>query len=243
MYADAAPFYDVIQSGRGRDAGTEAVLVLGELRRRTPSLTSLLDVGCGTGAHLPAFVEASLDVVGADPSPSMLALATERAPGAVLVEAGLPELDLGPGLGDRRFDAIVSLFSVIGYVTDPGDLAASVAAMAGRLRPGGCLLVEAWVEPELWIGSRASAEAVTTADGVAVSRTVVSDRDGPIASIHMRYVVATAAGEMTSIDEHHRLRLADPAELETAFTAAGLTFERLPHMLHPGRPVCVGVRR
>lgn len=238
MYGDAAPFYDVIHAGRQRDADREATMVVAELRRRVPNLRSVLDVGCGTGAHLPGFLAAGLEVVGVDPSPQMLAFAAARAPGAALVDGALPDLDLGP---DRRFDAVVTLFSVVGYLVEDGELARGVAAMARHLTPGGCLLVEGWVEPEFWLGTTTlGAESVTRPD-VALSRTVRNERDGNVTSLHMRYVAATAEG-MSTVDEHHRLRLADPVEHQAAFLAAGLTFERLPHMLHPGRAVCVGVR-
>jgi len=59
--------------------------------------------------------------------------------------------------------------------------------------------------------------------------------------LFMRYSAASA-DDITTIDEHHIMRLSDPREFESAYRAAGLTFERLPHMLHPGRAVYVGVR-
>lgn len=59
MYAQAARYYDLIHEARGRQAGAEADLVVGELRRRSPHATSLLDVACGTGANLPRFAETS----------------------------------------------------------------------------------------------------------------------------------------------------------------------------------------
>jgi SAM-dependent methyltransferase len=240
VYDEAAPYYDLFAAGRGRDADREATLVLAEIRRLLAGrpLRTLLDVGCGTGAHLPRFVEAGLSVVGVDPSRSMLRMAAERAPSVELWVASLPDLDVG----GRRFDAVVSLFSVIGYVSEDGGLAEAVAAMAGALEDGGCLLVEGWVEPEFWIGSTVGAEAVTTPE-LAVTRTVVSGLDGHVASLHVRHVVARPGErELTTIDEHHRLRLTDPSEVEAAFAAAGLTFERLPHLLHDGRSVYVGVR-
>ena len=60
-----------------------------------------------------------------------------------------------------------------------------------------------------------------------------------ITEIEMRYVVATADGVKT-LDEQHRMRLSDPGEFADA--AAGLDFGRLPHMLHPGRSIYVGVK-
>ena len=234
MYAEAAELYDLIQDGRGRDASVEAAVVLGEVRRRRPALRSLLDAACGTGAHLPHFEAAGLEVTGVDLSPSMLAVAAARAPQATLVEADLRTLDLG-----RCFDVVVSLFSGIGYLTEEADLGRAVGALASHLEPGGVLLVEGWVEPEYWIGSGASAEAARRGD-LAVARAVASSRQGMICELDMRYVVSEG-GALRTIDEHHRMRLADAGEVERAYRSAGLTFERLPHMLHAGRSVYLGV--
>jgi SAM-dependent methyltransferase len=235
MYEDAARFYDVIHDARGRDADAEADLVLGEIRQRLPTASTLLDVGCGTGVHLSRFAE-SLDVVGVDSSPQMLEIATGRAPGVVLVEGDFRSFDVG-----RRFDSCVSLFSGIGYLIEEADLRSAVSNMARHLEPGGVLLVEGWVEPDYWLGSTVSAESGGHGD-LAVARAARSRREGVLCEVEMRYVAATNEA-LETVDERHVLRLSDPDEFAGAFEAADLTFERLPHMLHPGRSVYLGVRR
>src|SRR5437016_502278 len=93
MYAEAARFYDLIHDARGRDAAAEADMVIGELRRRHPKPASLLDVGCGTGAHLPRFAE-QFDVAGIDLSEEMLAIARERCPNVPLTRADMRTFDM-----------------------------------------------------------------------------------------------------------------------------------------------------
>jgi len=232
MYREAARFYDVIHDGRGRDADAEAGLVIGEIRRRCPAAATLLDVGCGTGAHLPRLAT-DFEVAGVDLSSQMLEVAAARAPGVSLQEGDFRTFDVG-----RTFDAVVCLFSGIGYLTEEEGLQQAVANMARHVAPGGVLLIEGWVEPEYWLGSTVNAESARRGD-VAVARAVRSSRDGAHCEIHMRYVAATTTGLIT-IDEQHRMRLSDPAEFALAFERAHLTFERLPHMLHPGRAVYVG---
>lgn len=234
MYADAARFYDLIHDARGRDASAEADLVLGEIERRCPAASSLLDVGCGTGAHLPRFAS-RLEVVGVDLSPEMLAIASARVPGTPLVEGDFRTFDLS-----RKFDAVVSLFSGIGYLTEAADLRIAIANMARHVEVGGVLLVEGWVEPQYWIGSTVNAESGS--DGVlAVARAVRSRRDGSLCEIAMRYVAATR-DELFTVDEQHSMRLSEPVEFMSGYEAAGLSFERLPHMLHAGRSVYAGIR-
>jgi SAM-dependent methyltransferase len=233
MYTDAARFYDVIHDGRGRDVAAEADTVIAEVVARCPRARSLLDVACGTGTHLPQFAEA-FDVHGVDLSEEMLALAAERCPSVPLAVGDMRSFDLG-----RRFDAVVCLFSAIGYVTDAADAGRAVATMASHLEPGGVLLIEGWIEPDEWLGENVFADSGSS-DDVAAARVSRTRRDGLITDIFMRYTAATL-DEITTVDEHHTMRLSDPAEFEAHFAAAGLSFERLPTLLRSGRAVYAGV--
>jgi ubiquinone/menaquinone biosynthesis C-methylase UbiE len=233
MYGDAARFYDLIHAERGRDSRAEADLVLAELSRRRSPLSSILDVACGTGAHLLRFSE-TLEVHAIDASAQMLAVAAEVCPAAVLTQADMRAFDLG-----RRFDAVVSLFSGIGYLADLADLEAAIGAMARHLEPGGVLAIDGWIEPEAWLGESVHAESAH-GDDLAVARVMRSRIDGVITTVEMRYTAASADG-IETVDETHVMRLSDPAEFEAAYAAAGLTFERLPDLLHDGRAIYLGL--
>jgi SAM-dependent methyltransferase len=97
-----------------------------------------LDVGCGTGRSLEALLVAGFDATGCDPSTGMMALARERlGPDVDLQVAGLPDVAQGPPV-----DLVTALNDIINCVP-PCDLEASIAALAGRLAPGGVLLFDA----------------------------------------------------------------------------------------------------
>jgi len=233
MYSEAAAFYDLIHDARDRDANAEATVFIDEIRLRNPEARTLIDVACGTGANLGRFSE-SFEVVGLDASADMLAIARRKYPRVQLVTADMRSFDLG-----RRFDAVVSIFSGVGYLLEMADLRRAVATMAGHLNPGGVLMLEGWVEPESWRGSEVSVDAVE-APGLALARVTRSTRDGPHTEFTSRYVAATNAG-LETIDEHHVMRLSDPDEFAGAYRQAGLRFERLPDLLRPGRAVYVGI--
>jgi SAM-dependent methyltransferase len=92
-----------------------------------PGPGRLLDVGCGTGFHTVAFVEAGWSVVGVDPSEDQLQLA--RARGLDVVKGRGEELPFGDG----EFDAVLSTWTH----TDVDDFAAVCREIARVLRGGG----------------------------------------------------------------------------------------------------------
>jgi SAM-dependent methyltransferase len=107
--------------------------VLGALPRRDPPL--VVDLGCGPGsstAHLGRLLRAGR-IVGLDSSPSFVALARERVPGASFVVADVTgDWPVPPA------DLIYARF-LLSHLPDPLDL---LRTWAGRLRPGGYLVVE-----------------------------------------------------------------------------------------------------
>lgn len=92
----------------------------------------VLDIGCGTGLLARELIDLGYDVVGLDGSPAMLEHARRQlGADALLVQAVLPEV---PDVG--QFDAAVSTFDTLNYLT-PTEMAATMGAVARRLRPGG----------------------------------------------------------------------------------------------------------
>ncbi len=106
---------------------------------------SVLDAACGSGAHLELFVEQGLKAVGADGSPGMLELARQRL--ATLPEERRPPLTLAtwrelPNKIAARFDAVLCLGNSLPYVTDQGELEASLAGLWSRVAPEGMLVIQ-----------------------------------------------------------------------------------------------------
>ncbi|GAA1909654.1 class I SAM-dependent methyltransferase [Nocardioides marmoribigeumensis] len=58
---------------------------------------TVLDVGCGTGFHLPRFARSAARVVGVEPHPDLAALARRRVAAVVRREPGLAPVDVRVG--------------------------------------------------------------------------------------------------------------------------------------------------
>src|SRR5690606_35372446 len=140
-YAEAAEFYDLLYQGE-KDYAAEAGLLSRLIRERAPGAATLLDVGCGTGSHARALIDAGFRVDGIDLEPAFIDLARAKCPEGTFHVGDMTALDL-PG----RYDVVTCLFSAIGYVESETALRQAIAGMRRHLNPGGVLIVDPWFEP------------------------------------------------------------------------------------------------
>ena len=163
---------------------------------------SVLDVCCGTGLMAAELIALGYRVAGVDSSTDMLARARRLlGPDVVLIEEALPALT-----PEGPFDAAVSNFDGLNYLT-PDDLRATLAAVAGRLRPRGWLIFDLHTDAMMAFtaanpvvegeagGQAFVIESVVDADTRACDTTIevtrVSDGDS-FAERHRQYFFADA---------------------------------------------------
>ncbi len=104
-----------------------------------PPGARVLDAGCGTGRVAARLAELGYGCVGIDSDGSMLAQARLSSAEVVWLDADLAQLPAGePALADP-FDLVVAAGNVIPLLAE-GTEAGVLAALAGRLRPGGLLV-------------------------------------------------------------------------------------------------------
>jgi SAM-dependent methyltransferase len=229
MFTKSARFYDAVYSFK--DYVSESTKVDALIKERNQSARTLLDVACGTGMHLE-HLRGRYDVEGLDLDPKLLAVARERLPGTWLHEDDMTSFDLG-----RRFDAVICLFSSIGYARTVEDLNRAVAAMARHLEPGGVLVVEPWITPEAWEDDHLGAVFVDEPD-LKIARVNRSERDGRLSRFVFHYLVLTSEG-VERFEEPHELGLFTHDEYVAAFRGAGLEVEHDPEGLM-GRGLYIG---
>lgn len=96
----------------------------------------VLDLGCGTGFHLPRFAGTASSVVGVEPHPDLVALAGRRT-------RSLPNVTVSPGLAealplpDASVDVVQARWA---YFFGPGS-EPGLAELARVVRRGGTVLV------------------------------------------------------------------------------------------------------
>ncbi len=131
-YEQFAAFYDVVMD----DPGPRALRVDAAIERYRPDATSLLELGCGTGAIL-ARLTTSAALIGLDRSPEMLAVAAAKVPGARYVECDMRSFDLG-----KRFDVVVCVFDTINHLLDVPSWASLIESAHRHLTNNGLFVLD-----------------------------------------------------------------------------------------------------
>jgi ubiquinone/menaquinone biosynthesis C-methylase UbiE len=232
MYTKSAAFYDAIYAFKDYQREAEILNSLICKHRRSPGNT-LLDIACGTGAHL-VHLQAVYIVKGLDINSELLAIAHERCPSAEFYEADMVDFDLG-----HQVDVITCLFSAIGYVQTVPRLRQTIQTMSRHTKPGGVILVEPWFTPEKWKTGSVHATFVDQPD-LKISRMSISERNGDVSRNEFHYLVATPAG-IQYFTECHELGLFTHDDYLAAFRDSGLEVIHDPEGLD-GRGLYIGLR-
>lgn len=229
MYRELAQHYDRIYGSK--DYGAEAGVVRDQVLSRNPSANTLLDVACGTGGHLEHLKE-WFDCQGLDLSPDMIEIASTKLPGMRLQVANMTDFVL-----DRRFDAVVSLFSAVGHLVTVDRLNMAIDNMASHLRPGGVLIVEPWIDPSDWVAGHVDMDTYED-DGLKLARLSVSE---PVerGRMVMEWLVGTKFG-VQRLREEHEMGWFTASEYVGAFESAGLNVVHDPDGLS-GRGLYIGM--
>ncbi|MFH9067506.1 class I SAM-dependent DNA methyltransferase [Streptomyces coeruleorubidus] len=233
---DHADVFELVHAAKGRDWDAEADQVAELIRSRLPDATSLLDVACGSGAHLARFSEYFTRLEGVEISEAMRKIAAVRVPDIPVHAGDLRDFDLG-----STFDALTCMCFSIAYTRSVAELNRAVATMARHVKPGGVLVVEPWWFPDTFIDGFVGGSVVNEG-GRVVSRVSHSVRKDGATHMTVRFTVADSAG-IRDFTELEVCSLYSHEQYLEAFRRADVRAERVETSLSPnGNGLFVGVR-
>jgi SAM-dependent methyltransferase len=221
---DYAGAYDAIY--RGKDYGGEADLIERILVRH--GLTGprrLLDLGCGTGNHALPLAERGHTVVGVDRSRPMLAQARAKASAAGLGSATFREADIRALELGQHFDAVLMMFTVLGYQLEDADVMAALGTVRRHLDPGGLFIFDVWYGPAV-LAERPGERSVSVSEGpTKITRNSRPTLDIPrkLCRVFFDLERVNAAGDVEQWQEEHVVRYYFPEELERSLGRNRLT--------------------
>jgi SAM-dependent methyltransferase len=221
MYTESAELYDLIYSGF-KNYGAEAAEIAALLHTVHPGCKTVLDVACGTAEHARLLATTHGFVVdGLDLDPQFVQIARKKHPAGQIVQADMGDFQL-----PQRYDAIVCLFSSIGYLGTLDRVTCALRCFRQHLAPGGVIIVEPWFAPGILDPNRVTSNIGETRD-LRVERTAHIEIAGAISRIHFDYVITDASG-VRKTSEIHELGLFTTEEMLQSFKAAGLDVRHDP---------------
>jgi len=215
MFTRTARYYDRFYAFK--DYAGEAARIADIILGADPGARTLLDVGCGTGAH-DAYLAERFSVDGVDLQPELVEIARAKVPSARFIVGDMREMDLG-----RTYDAVICMFGAIAYARDPAGMTQTLCCMAAHLAPEGVVIVEPFIRPENWRTGMVHMQTVDEPE-LKLCRLNTSDRQGDLAVLRFHYLIGTPEG-VEHAEEEHVLGLFTVEQMLSAFTAAGLTAE------------------
>ena len=223
-YSDA---YDLLYSDKDYKAECDVIETLFHRYSKIP-VSTILDLGCGTGSHAFALSSRGYDVVGIDRSEGMLAVAQQRLSnekGKVRFQQGdIRTIDPG-----QQFDAALIMFAVLGYQVENNDVLSALQTARRNLKPGGLLLFDIWYGPAV-LRERPSdrVKVIPTKTG-KILRVASGELDVAHHTCDVRFRLwKLAEGQVvTEIEETHRMRYFFPLELSLFLSCSGFHLIRL----------------
>jgi SAM-dependent methyltransferase len=214
MFTASADVYDLVYSTL-KDYPGEARQIASLLRALAPECRTILDVACSTGEHARLLAADGFLVDGLDLDPSFVRIASKKHPSGRFFEGDMAAFQL-----PQRYDAILCLFSSIGYLRTLDRVVRALTCFREHLAAGGMVVVEPWFTPGVLDPERVS-HVTSEAAGVRVHRVSRVEVDGRMSRIRFHYEITGGDGTRTA-DEVHELGLFTTAELLGAFRKAGL---------------------
>ncbi len=233
-YADT---YDIVYRDKDYASECDAIARLfDEFARQPPR--QLLDLGSGTGGHALILAERGFEVFGIDQSAAMIEHAQRRTQGHSRAAVEFAVGDIRDFSVDRRFDAALIMFSVLGYMASNDDLLAAFATTRRHVRDGGLLIADVWYGPAVVADPpRDRHKEIQAASGSILRTSSVDYRpDEQLCAITIRTALVADNAVRDQSEELHLVRYFFPLELDLALRASGfrlLSMRSFPDVAKP----------
>jgi SAM-dependent methyltransferase len=198
----------------------------------TIPISSVLDIGCGTGKHSWELANRGFQVTGVDRSAEMLSVAKNQTLGETT--STKPRFEQGDATDfdlTEEFDAVIMMFAVISYLSTNESLMAGLKNIFQHLKPGGLFLADFWYGPGVLMDNPTQRSHKRSIGETTVERRVIPQLNLAENTCLLSYEVITLDSNQESytMNEDHVMRYLFGPELELALSIAGL------ELLHLGQ--------
>jgi SAM-dependent methyltransferase len=179
---------------QGKDYRAEADYLDRLIAQYAPGTVEVLELGVGTGGHAKFLQEKGYHITGIEKSPKMAALA--RLAGIDCIIGDITEVDIG-----RQFDAVLSIFHVISYLTRQQELVDTFKLTNGHLRPKGIFIFDVWYTDAVEFQRAQPRQKQVDHDGMRVSRLAIPRNYPERKIVEVSYEFSITDREGTEVEQ------------------------------------------
>jgi SAM-dependent methyltransferase len=226
-FGNYSQYYDLLY--KNKDYKAEADYVVSLLRQYSPiPVKSILDIGCGTGAHDVFLNKAGLEITGLDLSENMISIA--KANYGNIKNLSFVAGDSKSFNLSSKFDAVISLFHVVSYNTKNEELLSTFKNVHAHLKEQGIFVFDFWYGPGVLQDLPSDREKVMEDDKIHILRKTrsVTHFHENVVDVNFNVVVNSKEGHPSYIlNELHKVRYFFYPELQHFLKEAGFRETRI----------------
>lgn len=213
-----AQYYDLLY--RDKNYINETDYIIKNITQNFSQAKSILELGCGTGAHAEHLANNGFVVHGIDQSETMLIQAESRKKKLPDKVSGLMNFshgDIRTVNTNKKYDVVVSLFHVMSYQTTDNDFAAAIETASKHLNSGGLFLFDFWYGPAVQLQNPEMRVKRLENDDIKVTRIAEPEIHENINVVDVGYdifIEQKNEDKITQVQEKHAMRYIFLEDLE-----------------------------
>ena len=211
-------YYDLLY--KNKNYREESQYVIEKMKKFAPNAAQILELGAGSGSHAYYFCEAGFEVIGIERSQEMVAIAkAKNISGFNPIIGDISSYDLSV-----QFDAAVSLFHVISYLTENDVLVDCFRTTNNQLNIGGIFIFDIWYSPAVYHLKPETRIKRLESDDIEVVRLAESkiESDKNVVEVNFEVIIKDKVTTTTeSIKEKHLMRHFSIPEIKMLATFTG----------------------
>lgn len=206
-----AEYYDLFNTGK--DYSKECDFLEEVFKKYSKNkIKDILDLGCGTGLHDIQLALDGYSVDGLDLSKEMIKIANSRKKsGTAFFVGDMANFDL-----NKKYDACISMFSAVGYLTDNKQISSCIKCVKKHLKPKGIFVLDCWNGLGVLRELPSSRVKEIKAGNLIIKRTSYPKLESVNQVCYVKFKVDIFENNLLkdSYEENHKVRFFFPQELK-----------------------------
>lgn len=229
-------YYDLLYKEKPYSEESDFIISLLD-KYRTFKVKTILELGSGSGGHAHFFSKKGFEITGIELSPGMVEMArTKNIPNFNIIEGNISSFNL-----EMKFDAVVSLFHVVSYLTNNADLISMFNSVNNNLKEGGLFIFDCWYSPAVIRQRPETRVKRISNENLSIVRIAESKENVNNNTVNVDFEVNIKKnndGQVSTIEESHLMRHFSIPEIQLIANFCGFEVIKCEEALTSNIPSC-----